>query len=110
MSAIKQLQTNLHEKMIINPDMSTENILDFIDEFITEQDDQYRKNKENKALSFGKWKGFTIKELSVSDKGKSYLEWLLSQQWCSEDKFGYIHEECRLLNIKKKIQRKAVLN
>ena len=110
MSAIKQLRETLVEKMIVNPDISVSGIMDSIDEFITEQDNQYQKNKDNKALTFGKWKGFTIKELSVSDKGKSYLEWLLSQQWCDEQKFGYIHEECKALNIKKKVQKRPVLN
>ena len=77
-------------------------LLLFIDEYISIDQKQYEKNKANKALTFGKWKGFTVKELSVSEKGNSYLEWLLSQTWCDESKFGYIHEECKALNIKKK--------
>ena len=81
----------------------------FIEDYSKKESEQYRKNKENKALTFGKWKGFTVKELSVSDKGKAYLEWLLSQTWCSEDKFGYIHDECKLLKITKKITKKETL-
>jgi hypothetical protein len=84
-------------------------LLEFIDKYIEEDQAAYQKNKANKALTFGKWKGFTVKELSVSEKGASYLSWLLSQTWCDESKFGYIHEECKALNIKKKAHRRAKL-
>lgn len=90
-------------------DVTADALFQFIDNYIEEDSKQYKKNKENKALTFGKWKGFTVKELSVSEKGKSYLEWLLSQTWCDESKFGFIHEECSALNIKKKTQRRAKL-
>lgn len=80
-------------------------LYDFINNYYEEDQKQYQKNKENKALTFGRWRGFTVKELAVSEKGKDYLSWLLSQTWCTPDKFGYIHEECKALNIKKKSLR-----
>ena len=84
-------------------------LFQFIEKYCEEDRKQYETNKANKALTFGKWKGFTCKELSMTEKGKDYLGWLLSQKWCSEDKFGYIHEECKELNIKKKVTRRAKL-
>jgi hypothetical protein len=109
--ALRAFKAELTEK-IDNESIEFNNttIIDFLDEYIEAEDEKYRKNKQNKALTFGKWKGFTIKELSVSEKGKSYLEWLLAQAWCDEEKFGFIHEECKALNIKKKITKRAVLN
>jgi hypothetical protein len=90
-------------------DKSASELFDFIETYAQKEQEAYQKNKKNKALTFGRWKGFTIKELSVSDKGKSYLEWLLAQQWCSEDKFEFIHEECKALGIKKKPLKRAIL-
>ena len=108
--ALKLLRTALLDKLEEDNTINTiTEVTEFIDQYIEEEDEKYRKNKKNKALTFGRWKGFTVKELSVSDKGKSYLEWLLTQQWFSEDKFADIHEECKTLGIKKKITKRACL-
>jgi len=89
---------------------SASELLNFIENYAEKDREQYQKNKENKALTFGKYKGYTVKELSLTMKGKDYLGWLLNQTWCSEEKFGYIHEECTKYKIsKKKNQPRASL-
>lgn len=83
-------------------DNTPENLMIFIEDYAEKEQKQYQKNKENKALTFGKYKNYTVKELSLTMKGKDYLSWLLSQTWCTEDKFAYIHEECAKYKISKK--------
>ena len=90
--------------------MTPTSIMDFIDEYIEGEHAKYENNKQNNALTFGKWKGFTVKELSANDKGKSYLEWLLTQTWFSPDKFSSLHYEIKSLGIKKKPTKRATLN
>ena len=53
MAALKKLRTELVEKMS-DIDMTTTDIMDFIDNFIEEEQKQYETNKENKCLTFGK--------------------------------------------------------
>lgn len=113
----KRLLENLNEKYGI-PDENLEftyngtidEVMKTIQDFVDEEDKKYSKNKENRALTFGKYKGFTVKEMSLTEKGKSYLSWLLSQQWCTEDKFGYIYEDCKKYKIKKNHHRKPRLD
>ena len=83
-------------------DMTTSAVMDYIDTFIDKEQKKYETLKDKKALTFGKFKGFTVKEVAAAPKGKSYLEWLLGQTWCTEDKFQYIYDGCKELNIKKK--------
>ena len=52
----------------------------------------------------------TPKELSITEKGKDYLAWCLSQTWMTDDKFGSFIAECSKLGIKKKIINRAPLN
>lgn len=106
--ALRRLVEELNAKY--DADNSTaKDILDFIDTFVEDEQKTYKKNKDNRALMFGKWKGFTIKELSVSDKGRSYVEWLLTQQWFEESKYPDLFEDIKACNIKKKNFRRAVL-
>ena len=83
-------------------DEQTKLILEFVAGYVQEDQKQYKEQKKNKQLTFGKYKGYSVKELSLTMKGKDYLRWLLTQTWCTEDKFSYIHEECELYNIKAK--------
>lgn len=77
-------------------------ILTYVNEFINEQQKQYTINKDNDCLTFGKWKGFTIKEMSTNEKGKQYVGWLLTQPWFTEDKFSNLFEDMRHNNLLKK--------
>ena len=58
-------------------DNTSENLMIFIEDYAEKDREQYQKNKENKALTFGKYRGYTVKELSLTMKGKDYLGWLL---------------------------------
>jgi len=102
MAALKQLRHELKTEMD-HDIMTTEDMLNYIDNFIEIEEAKYDKLKGKKALTFGKFKGFTVKEVAKTAKGKQYLTWLLGQAWCSEDKahFKYIHDGCKELNIKK---------
>lgn len=79
-------------------------VLEFIDNYIADENAKYEDNKKNGKLCFGKYKDFTIKEMVSTVKGRDYLSWLLSQSWVTPDKFGWIIDECASYGIKKKIQ------
>ena len=81
---------------------TVEGLMDFAREYVDQQRVEYEENKSKKALTFGKWKGFKVAELAQTEKGRSYLTWLLSQTWCTEDKFKYIHDGCSQAGIKKR--------
>ncbi len=46
-------------------------------------------------IGFGKYRDFTIEELSGTLHGKSYLKWMFRQTWMVEDKFGNLYEQGR---------------
>lgn len=101
---------SLNEKLNTSKDeMSKDDLISWIKAYIEKEQESYSKNKENKALTFGKYKGYTVKELSLTPKGKDYIQWLLNQQWFTEDKFSSLYEEIKALNIKKKPVKKATL-
>jgi len=74
----------------------------FIDEYLENEKKEYNNNKQNGKLTFGKYRGYSIKELALTQKGKEYLEWLMSQTFFTEDKFSDLHKELKELKIKKK--------
>ena len=74
----------------------------FIDEYMQNEKKEYENNKQNGKLTFGKYRGYSIKELSLTTKGKDYLQWLLAQTFFTEDKFPDLHKELKELKIKKK--------
>ena len=47
-------------------------------------------NMKNKCLHFGKYKGRAVNEISRTAKGRFYLSWVLTQEWC----FDYVREDC----------------
>ena len=101
---------SLNEKVNSTPEMGKQDVLSWIQAYIEEQQETYSKNKENKALTFGKYKGYTVKELSLTPKGRDYISWLLNQQWFVEDKFATLYEEIKAVGIKKKPMKKASLD
>lgn len=110
--ALKRLQDSLHlEFDEVAPDnQAVATILSMVDDFINAETKQYEKNKANNALNFGKYRGYTLKELALTDKGKDYISWLLSQAWFSPDKYPDMIAEAKALGIKKKTMKKAELN
>ena len=109
--ALRALIQKLEEKFpteTVSADASA--IMTFITEYADEEAKKYEQNKTNNAINFGKYKGYTPKELSLTEKGKDYLHWMLSQTWMTEDKFGSIIAECNKLGIKKKTIKRVPLN
>ena len=102
MSLNKLLETLLSEFPEDDDDTDSSRVINFIKKYIETEQKNYTENKDNNKLTFGKFKGYSVKELALTDKGIDYLQWLLSQSWCTEDKFGMIYDECKKLNIKKK--------
>jgi hypothetical protein len=86
------------------PDVDTSNkVFKFLQDYIENDIKLYKSNKKDNKLTFGKFAGYTIKEVaSGGDKGKSYLEWLMAQSWFTEEKFPNEYEELKRLKIKKK--------
>ena len=81
----------------------------FIDEYMENEKREYDNNKSNGKITFGKYKGYSVKELALSEKGKDYLQWLMAQTFFTEDKFPDLHKELRELKIKKKKTKLAPL-
>lgn len=70
-------------------------------DYKAKQDQEYKKLKTENKITFGKYKGFSIKELTSTLKGKDYCRWLLKQEWFTE-KFTDLIEEMERFGIKKK--------
>jgi hypothetical protein len=81
----------------------------FIDEYLENEKKEYENNRQNGKLTFGKYRGYSIKELALTEKGKDYLQWLLAQAFFTEDKFSDLHKELKELKIKKKKTKLASL-
>ena len=107
MSLIK-FKTSLLEAF---PDIAVDNeeIYNFVEKYMEEQQKSYQKSKENREISWGKYKNYTVKQLSLTDIGKQYLSWSLQQNWMTEDKFGWFIDDCKAVGIKKKAVKRAPL-
>ena len=81
----------------------------FIDEYMENEKKEYESNKQNGKITFGKYRGYSVKELASSEKGKDYLQWLMAQTFFTEDKFQDLHKELKILGIKKKKTKLAPL-
>ena len=93
------------------PDIAVDNeeIYNFVEKYMEEQQKSYQKSKENREISWGKYKNYTVKQLSLTDIGKQYLLWSLQQNWMTEDKFGWFIDDCKAVGIKKKAVKRAPL-
>ena len=81
-------------------------ILEFLDKQIVEQKAEYKLNKDTGRISFGKYKGFTIKDVlkCPSGKGESYIQWLMNQSWFVDDKYPDLYQQIKDCKIKKKLK------
>lgn len=77
------------------------NAVEWIDKFAEEETKKYREAKRDGKLTFGKYRGYTVKELNLTDKGKDYLQWLITQQWVKDSK-PHIIEEVTSLGVRPK--------
>lgn len=83
-----------------------DDIQEWITDYIEKDRKAYMENKADGKLSFGKYAGYSILELSKTEKGKDYLQWLMSQSFFSEAKFEGYHAQLKELGIKKKTLKK----
>jgi hypothetical protein len=90
--SLAQLQTGLNRFTESDP---ARDILAYVNEFISSSQEKYTQNTDNRALAFGKWKGNTMKDMSKTQAGKSYIQWLLKQTWFTEEKFPDLFEDMR---------------
>ena len=88
--------------------MTTEQmvIVDYLDTQINEQKAEYKLNKDSNKMTFGRYSGYTIKEIvkCPSGKGTGYLEWLLCQSFFTEDKYPDLFTQLKECKIKKKVK------
>ena len=80
-----------------------------ISNYIKFESETYQKNKTNRALHFGKYKGYTVKELALTEKGAQYIQWLLSQDFFTEDKYQDLYEDIKAAKILKKKTKRVQL-
>lgn len=56
-----------------------------LEQFWEVQNEEITRLGLKQILSFGKYKGKSYEELWKEEKGRSYLQWLYTQEWCYED-------------------------
>jgi hypothetical protein len=91
-------------------DVSGTHLLEFIDSHMEAEQKQYENNRANNLITWGKYRGYSVEELSRTEKGKSYLEWTLSQSWVIPERFGWFIDQCTALNIVKKTHIRTQLD
>ena len=104
---IDELKVYLAEQMMSQGIDSTQ-VIAMIDLFAEEEQKKYDELKKDRKLSFGKYRGYTVRELALTQKGKDYLSWLLGQGWFVE-KNKTLVEEIGELGIKKKSFKRTPL-
>lgn len=107
--SLAKMQTHLVDYRDQNANCSVDDLLKVMDAYVQEERTQYKKNLQDGKITFGKYKNFSVKELSGLEKGLDYLRWLLKQQWFTEDKFESLYASIRKdtsLLPKKKTQKK----
>lgn len=97
MPVLEDLKAYLLEK---DPDVYGR-VHTMIDDFSEEESKKYRENKEAGKLTWGKYKGYSVKELNMTEKGKDYLRWMIGQDWVKQNK-PHIVEQIKELGIKPK--------
>ena len=93
------------------PDLKVENeeIYNFVETYIDEQQKEFKQNKCDGKLQFGKYKGYKLSELALTSKGSEYIQWLTQQAWFNEEKYPNEFAELKKLGIKKKLVKRTPL-
>jgi uncharacterized protein (DUF3820 family) len=101
MSQIQKLLEHLNEKFPVISMTTGSELYSEIEDFKKEEDAKYQKLKQEGKITFGKYKGYSVTEMTRTPKGKDYLRWLLQQGWFTE-KFTDLVEQIEAQGIKKK--------
>ena len=83
------------------PEMDAK-VSEFINAYVEDVKEKKKELRNDGKLSFGKYKGLRPDELVKTQAGHSYLTWLFSQQYFTQDKFGDLYDTLAELGIKKK--------
>jgi hypothetical protein len=67
------------------------NVFKFVNDFIENEQANYKKNKDSGLITFGKFKGQSVEQVAQLDKGLDYLGWISRQSWFSADKFPALY-------------------
>ena len=99
----------LKDYLLTQADVDADNpVFAHIDAFAENEEKKYEALRKDKKLSFGRYRGYTVKELSVSEKGREYLGWLVSQTWFIQ-KNQHLVDEINELGIKPKKYKRTPL-
>ena len=106
--ALVKFKNSLIEKF---PDIAVENeeIYNFVEKYVEDQTKEFKQNKSDGKLQFGRYKGYSLSELSLTSKGAEYIQWITQQSWFNEEKYPEHYEQLKKLGIKKKNQKKVPL-
>lgn len=108
--SIRKLIDAIDVKFPEPSEMVAAEIMAFIDNYAAENEQEYKKLRANGQLSFGKFRGYSIKELCLTPKGIDYVQWLLSCGWFTEDKYEALHADIKECGVtKKKASKRAPL-
>ena len=90
---MNQLRIAIEEKYPTDSKQSkgASEVLAFVRAYMAEEQAKYQTNKDNNAITFGKYKGQTPAQVAGLDKGLDYLGWISRQTWFSEDKFESLY-------------------
>ena len=70
---------------------TTANMFKFVNDFIENEQANYKKNKESGLLTFGRYKGQSVEKVAQLDKGLDYLGWVSRQSWMTSEKFPSLY-------------------
>jgi len=102
--SLQKLLDHLNEKFDDISMVTGSELYQSIEEYKKEQDTKYQKLKSEGKITFGRYRGYTVKEMVRTMKGRDYLRWLLQQTWFTE-KFTDLVEQIEKEGIKKKSPR-----
>lgn len=83
---------------------SNKALYDFVKGYIEEKTAEYKSNRDQGLITFGKYKGSKVEELVKLAKGRDYLGWVHRQTWFTSDKFPDLHAQIEeaIPSLKKK--------
>jgi hypothetical protein len=71
--------------------VTANNVFKFVNEWIENEQANYKKNKDSGLITFGKYKGQSVEQVVQLDKGIDYLGWVSRQSWFNSEKFPTLH-------------------
>lgn len=75
--------------------VTANNVFKFVNEWIENEQANYKKNKDSGLITFGKYKGQSVEQVVQLDKGIDYLGWVSRQSWMTPEKFGSLYPKIK---------------